>query len=285
MNFEINSGTSQKSRRRESGGRILRIDSCRRFYLLKEHTVAFPADHGSHEPHGIGWFGSELETCNGIARRPLNRRAGVRKIPFEVHRLVGDMRRVDDTAPFHIERDLGGLRETNWKDLGQRTLQIVVVQNARREPERSLSRSKMHAYAVVRNRDRPKHTIRRDVGIVVVNLIGPDGTIIEVQSDEPECPIIVTSIYCDIFADHKTHVGLEGEYWKASARTEAANAIETDESIEVGDLRRLGDIRDWCAGGRYRKVMDRHPKWRDSPGNRIRGSINVRVAILGGKRL
>jgi len=97
--------------------------------------------------------------------------------------------------------------------------------------------------------------------------------------------MVVTSIYRDIFADHKTHVGLEGEYWKASAGTEAANLIESDESIEVSDLRRLGDIRDWRRIGRYRKVMDRHPKWRASPGNRVRASINMRVTILGDKRL
>ena len=144
----------------------------------------------------------------------------------------------------------------------------MVVRDCRREPERSLSGSKVDFYAVVRNRDRPKQTIRRDVRIVVVNLIGPDGTVVKIQSDERKCPIVMTSVYRDVFADHKTHVGLEGEYWKASARTEAANLIESDESVEVSDLRRLGDICDWDRIGGYRKVVDRHLKWRASPGNR-----------------
>ena len=263
----------------------LPIGSCRRFYLLKEHTVAFAAEHGSDEARRIGWFGRELEASIGIARRPLDCRTGVREIAFEVHDLVRDMRRVDDTAPFHIERDLRGLRETSRKDLGERTLQIVVVRNRRREAERSLPGSKVHFYAVVRNGDRPKQTIRRDVRIVVMNLISPDGTVVKIQSDERECPMVMTSVYRDVFADHKTHVGLEGEFWKASARTNAANLIESDESVEVSDLRRLGDIRDWDRIGGYRKVVDRHPKWRASPGNRVRGSVNVLVAILGGKRL
>jgi len=116
-----------------------------------------------------------------------------------------------------------------------------------------------------------------------VNLTGSDGTSVKVESDKPECPIVMTSVYRDVFAGHKTHVGLEAELWKASARTDAANAIETDESIEVGDLRGLGDTKDWRGVWRYRKVMDHDAKWRDSPGNRVRGSIKVRV--LGGKRL
>ena len=119
-----------------------------------------------------------------------------------------------------------------------------------------------------------------------MNLIGPDGTIVKVQSDEPKCRIVMTSVYRDIFADHKTHVDLEAEWTgKAAARTDAANFIETDESVEVGDMRRLGDIRDWRRIGRYPEVMNEHPKRRDSPGNRFRSSISVRVAILGGKRL
>ena len=66
-------------------------------------------------------------------------------------------------------------------------------------------------HAVVRNRDHPKQTIRRDVRIVIVNLIGSDGTIVKVESDKPECPIVMTSVYRDVFAGHKTHVGLEVE--------------------------------------------------------------------------
>ena len=116
-----------------------------------------------------------------------------------------------------------------------------------------------------------------------MNLIGPDGTIVKVESDKPKCPIVMTSVYPNVFARHKTNVGLKGERWKASSRTEAVNAIESNESVEVGHLRGLGDIRDWRGVGRYWKVMNRHSKWRDSPGNRVRGSIKVRV--LGGKRL
>jgi len=195
-------------------------------YLLKEHAVPFAAEHGSDEGRRIGWFGRELEASIGIAHRPLDCRAGIREIAFEVHLLVGDMRRVDDTAPLHIKCDLRGLRETSRKDLGDSTLEIVVVRNRSREAERRLPGSKVHFYAVVRNGDRPKQTIRRDVRIVVMNLIDPDGTVVKIQSDERECSIVMTSVYRDVFADHKTHVGLEGEFvGKASARTEAANLI------------------------------------------------------------
>jgi len=119
------------------------------------------------------------------------------------------VRRVDNAAPFHIEADLRDLREAGRKNLGEGAFQIVIIECGCREPEGSLSGSKVHIHAVGRNKYRPKHTILVDVWIVVVNLIGSNGTIEEIQSDEPERCVVVLSVHCHVFTDHKAHVGLE----------------------------------------------------------------------------
>jgi hypothetical protein len=97
--------------------------------------------------------------------------------------------RVDDATPFDIERYLCVLRESGRKGSGKGTLQIVIIKDARGEPERSLTGSKVHVHTLMRNKYGPKDTIRRDVGIVVVNLIGPNGAIVQIQSNETQIRI------------------------------------------------------------------------------------------------
>ena len=106
------------------------------------------------------------------------------EVAFEIQRVVADVGGVEDAAPFHIERDLRALREASRKDPGERTSQIVIVRHGPGKPEGSLPGVKVHLHAVVGNRDRPKQTIRADVGVVVMNLVSPNWTIEEVQSDE-----------------------------------------------------------------------------------------------------
>ena len=108
--------------------------------LRKEHSVAFVANQRIDHSRRIRRFGGEREPRR-IRRRPLDRRAGLHEIAFEVHRLVVDMRAVENAAPFHLEGDFGYLREARRKDSGQGTLQIMIVRDRRGEPEGCLPRS------------------------------------------------------------------------------------------------------------------------------------------------
>ena len=85
----------------------------------------------------------------------------------------------------------------------------MIIKDIGREPERSLAGSEVHVHTVSRNRYRPKQAIRRDVRIVVVNLVGPNGTVVQVQSDEPKGRIVMLSVNGHVFTNHKAHVGLK----------------------------------------------------------------------------
>jgi hypothetical protein len=82
------------------------------------------------------------------------------------------------------------------------------------------------------------------VGIEIVNLVllGPYGTVVKIQSDEPKRRMVVLSVHSHIVTNHESHVGLEAEGRKTSAGTDAPNPIKGDESVEVRNLRRIGKI-------------------------------------------
>jgi hypothetical protein len=62
--------------------------------------------------------------------------------------------------------------------------------------------------------------------------------------------------------------------------SDAANAIQTDEPVEVRNLRRIGDIRKWCTAWTDREVMDENAERRDTAGDRRWRGIRVWVSTL-----
>jgi len=143
---------------------------------------------------------------------------------------------VEDAAPFHVERDLGYLGKARGEDLGQRALDIVIVEHLGRQPERGLAAAEVYVDAVARHGHRPEDAVRVDVGIVVVNLVWSNWTVEDVQSDETERRLTVLAVLGDVDAIREAHVRLERERPEAGARSSPANAGVTDEAVEVGDV-------------------------------------------------
>ena len=142
---------------------------------------------------------------------------------------------VEDTGPLHVERDLGHLGKTRGENTGQRALQIVIVKDLCRQPERGPAAAEMYFDALPGQRQRPKDAVRVGVRIVVVNLVRSNWTLEQIESNETERRLIVLAVLCDVDAVHETHIRLERER-SDGARSGSANAIGPDEPVEVGDL-------------------------------------------------
>jgi len=71
---------------------------------------------------GLG--GSRLEAEAGLFGGPLDRRVGFEERTLEALASVMDLRRRDDTVPFHIERDSCPRRKDGW-DLGIGEAQVA----------------------------------------------------------------------------------------------------------------------------------------------------------------
>ena len=105
----------------------------------------------------------------------------------------------------------------------------MIVEHGRAEPERRLAGSEIHLDTIRGYQDCPKQTVRRDVRVVVVDLLGDirrsNWTGVDVQSDEPERCVIVLAVHRDVLAHHEAHVRLEGERGEASAGPGTANPV------------------------------------------------------------
>src|SRR5262249_19193000 len=143
------------------------------------------------------------------------------------------------------------LRETAWKDLRQRALQVVIVERRRLETEQRPARAKIDVHAVARHWNRPEQSIRGDMRIVVVNLLSEIGrsnwTVVDVQSDESKCGVVVFAVNSYVFADHEPHVRLERKRGEPCTAPAASNAVQPDKAVEIGDLRQFVEVRQRCA--------------------------------------
>jgi len=179
-------------------------------WLLEEHAATLAAHHGADEARGIRRFGRELKPRRRIERRPFDRRSRLKKISFEIHRLVTNVLVVENATPFHSEGDVSQLREAGGKDLGERAFQVVIIERFEGELEGRLAAAPGHGHAVVRHRNGPEQAVGGYVRVVVVYLIRSNWTVEHVQSDEPERCVIVLPVDGDVLAHHKAHIRLEG---------------------------------------------------------------------------
>ena len=203
--------------------------------LREEYSVALAPDHRADHAGGIRWVGRELEPGGWIHGGPLDGRACLEKGALEVLGFIAYVLTVEDTGPLHVERDLGHLGKTRGENTGQRALQIVIVKDLCRQPERGPAAAEMYFDALPGQRQRPKDAVRVGVRIVVVNLVRSNWTLEQIESNETERRLIVLAVLCDVDAVHETHIRLERER-SDGARSGSANAIGPDEPVEVGDL-------------------------------------------------
>jgi hypothetical protein len=228
--------------------------------LFEERSAALMAHHGADEACRIRRFGRELKARRGIEHRPFDGRTRLKEISFEIHRLVTNVLVVENATPFHGERDVSQLREAGGEDLGERALQVVIVERLEGELEGSLAAAQGDGDAVVRHRNRPEQPVGCDVGVVVVNLIRSNWTVEHVKSDEPEGRVVVLPVDRDVLPYHEAHIRLEGRRREAGAHADSSDAIESHEPIEIGDLRGVGDIRQRCAGRANGEMVDEDSK-------------------------
>lgn len=150
--------------------------------------------------------------------------------------LVSHLRAVENAAPFDVEGHLCELREPGRKHSGQGAPKIVIIRNRCGEAEARLTGAEAHVDAVARDECRPENPVCVDVRVVVVNLVRSNWTVENVESDEPERRVVMLAIDRRVFADHEAHVRLIAERRQAGAGSDTANAVQTDEAVEVGDL-------------------------------------------------
>ena len=122
----------------------------------------------------------------------------------------------------------------------------------------------------VRDSNHPKHIVRVDVHVVVVNLLGKNGrsdrTGIQIKSNKSESSVMVTSIGADELALAKTHVSPERQRCRRTrggvrSGPAAVDVCQTNVAIEIGDLRRITEATQGI--GRVQRVMmDKDPKRR-----------------------
>ena len=167
--------------------------------LVEEHAVALVADDRIDNPRGVGSFGHELEPA-WIHRRPADRRSRLQEIAFELLILVSNVRAVEDAAPFDVEGDLRNLRKASGEDLRERALQIVIVEDPRREAEARLPGAEVYLDAFAWHGYRPEDAVRIDVRVVVVNLVRSNWTVEDVESDEPERRVVMLAVDGQVLA-------------------------------------------------------------------------------------
>src|SRR5262249_962291 len=159
-------------------------------------------------------------------------------------------------------------------------LQIVIVEYVRGQIERGARATQRDGHAVVRHRNRPEQTIRGDVRVVIVNLIRSNWTVVDVKSDESKRRMVMLAVDRDVLAHHEPHVGLKCRGGEARAHANAPDAIESDESVEVRDLRGVGDVRQRRADRTDGEMVNEDAEGRYPAGNRRWRAVGVRVAAL-----
>ena len=247
--------------------------------LPEERAVALVPNHRVQSTIRIGRFRCEREARCRIARTPFDRAIGLQEVALEIQGFVADVLTIEDVAPLHVEGEVGGLRVTGRKHSRQAALQIVIVGNLRGQVERGLTAAEMDVDGVVWHEDRPKQTIRVDVRVVIVNLTGANWTGKEIESDEPKCRVVMLAIHRDVLADHEPHVRLVVQRVTGVVHARSADPVQSDEPVEVGDLRRLMDVGKRRSGSGNGKMVNQHAEGRNGKPIAPCGSFNTRAGV------
>jgi hypothetical protein len=191
--------------------------------------------------------------------RPIDRGSCAEERTLEALHAVVNLRRRDDSAPFHVEgndRPDGGDRcdgriRVIWiagqsQTLSHRVRKVVIIEDL--QPIHLQARSpfvEVYLDCVLPHWDHPEHVVRVDVYVVVVDLFGEDcrsnRTGIQVKSNEGECAHMGAAVRADELALTEAHVRLERQRGGRArggvcSGPAAANVGQTDEPIEVSDL-------------------------------------------------
>jgi hypothetical protein len=234
----------------------------RRFILREEDAVLFLSEHRNQIPRRVRRFRLEVET--GFVGRPLDGGAGAEERTLKALRAIVNLRCRDDTIPFHVERNrrahgsdrcderIGVVRIAGQSQpKGQRVCEVMIIEDLQPTHSKACSRFvEIYFDGVLRDWDHPEHVVRVDVQVEIVDLfreVGRSGrTGVQVKSNKGERALMAAAVRTDELALGEAHVRLErqrhGTRTCACSSPGAANMRETDEPVEVSDLRRVVDV-------------------------------------------
>jgi hypothetical protein len=216
---------------------------------------------------------------------PRDRGSGTQERTLESLCSVADVCRRQRAVPDDIER----YRRMDWEDrrdgrigkaeaLSKRVRDVVIVEHAHiRDVEFSVRIVKMDPDCAVPDWNHPEDIVTVDVDVVVVDLCGQSNrTGIQVKSNEDERAAMGLAVRRDECALTETHVRLEGHACGSAgilvrSRAAAANVGQSDEPVEVCDLRWVADLVEGVLGIQG-VVVNKNPQGRErcnAPGNRI----------------
>jgi len=194
------------------------------------------SDHRELVGRGACRIGDEFEPV--LSGRPRDRRRVLNESAGEVVRRVMDFDALLHTAPANVE----GNPRRHRRTILQGVHNIVVVLDLEiGDIQRGGCIFEVDMDAIGGEPNRPEQATLGDSGVEVVDLVRRVNlTLVDIQSNESECPPVATPVERDEGALHEAHVHVEEERGflarlRICARPGAGDVGEADGAFEVGD--------------------------------------------------
>ena len=266
--------------------------------LTEEYAIAFAAERRAVAARWVRVFGFKREAV--LDGRPFDRRARLDELAPEVLRLVDYGGAADFAHPLDVEGH-GRRFGSNRRDRERRRDDSLAVRQGVRKVVRVGNREAVGVHGRARGIEldadgirlkwyRPEQPARWDLGGVIVNLVRRGNplqrSVEDVQSYEPEHALVQVAVFGNELPLHETHVGLKRQrVAELRARAESSDAIQSHESFEVGNLRRLVQCLERCVCRLRRKMVDENAQRRYASGYRFgRRALTFPLTGLGGLR-